>query len=167
MRRPLTLIAVAAILKSPGAGIRKAQLLVGAALVSGLVHAWSLGTGIENFDLGEGFIEIAFAALVRSCRADWALQFVNRHHTQCGMADFRAFENWNGEQGRAEGLLHDLPYHRVARIVAVELRAQEPDEIVIDYDSRLRQLPGHLIHHRKKLYGRAEIWRRGCQRHDQ
>ncbi|TQV88114.1 OPT family oligopeptide transporter [Aliikangiella coralliicola] len=31
-------VAVATILKSPGAGIRKAQLLIGAALVSGLIH---------------------------------------------------------------------------------------------------------------------------------
>ncbi len=45
-------IAVAAILKSPGAGIRKAMLMVAAALFSGLIHFISLGTGVENFDLG-------------------------------------------------------------------------------------------------------------------
>ncbi len=45
-------IAVATILRSPGAGIRKAQLLVGAALVSGAVHALSLATGFEYWNLG-------------------------------------------------------------------------------------------------------------------
>ncbi|MCG8504999.1 MAG: OPT/YSL family transporter [Sphingomonadales bacterium] len=45
-------VAVATILKSPGAGIRKAQLLVGAALISGLVHAVSLSVGVENWHLG-------------------------------------------------------------------------------------------------------------------
>ncbi|MDX1503571.1 MAG: oligopeptide transporter, OPT family [Thermoanaerobaculia bacterium] len=45
-------IATAAVLKAPGAGIRKAQLLVGAAVVSGLLHLASLSTGVENFDLG-------------------------------------------------------------------------------------------------------------------
>ena len=44
-------VAVATILKSPGAGIQKAQLLVGAMLVSGLIHFVSLYTGVENFDL--------------------------------------------------------------------------------------------------------------------
>lgn len=45
-------VAVATILKSPGAGVRKAQLLVGAALVSGLLHALSQATGVGNWDLG-------------------------------------------------------------------------------------------------------------------
>ena len=41
-------IAVAAILKSPGAGIRKAWMLLGGAAVSAIIHAWSLSSGIEN-----------------------------------------------------------------------------------------------------------------------
>lgn len=45
-------VAVATILKSPGAGIRKAQLLVGAALLSGLVHAASLYFEVEDWGLG-------------------------------------------------------------------------------------------------------------------
>ena len=45
-------IAVAAILKSPGAGIRKAKLLVGAAVVSAVVHGWSQHAGVESLDLG-------------------------------------------------------------------------------------------------------------------
>jgi len=44
-------VAVATILKSPGAGIEKAKLLVVAALVSGGLHAASLATGYENFPL--------------------------------------------------------------------------------------------------------------------
>lgn len=46
-------IAVATILKSPGAGIRKAFYLLGGALVSGVVHAISLGTGFTNVPIGE------------------------------------------------------------------------------------------------------------------
>lgn len=45
-------VAVATILKSPGAGIRKAQLLVGAALLSGLVHAASQLLGVSDWELG-------------------------------------------------------------------------------------------------------------------
>ena len=45
-------IATAAILRAPGAGIRKAQLLVGAALVSGLVHYLTLTLEFENWNLG-------------------------------------------------------------------------------------------------------------------
>jgi len=45
-------IATAAILRSPGAGIRKAQLLLGAAAVSGLLHYLSLSSGVENWNLG-------------------------------------------------------------------------------------------------------------------
>jgi len=45
-------IATAAILKSPGAGVRKAIYLVGAAAVSGLFHLLSLSTGIEDWNLG-------------------------------------------------------------------------------------------------------------------
>lgn len=45
-------IATAAILKAPGAGIRKAQLLVGSAVFAALVHLATLVTGVENFDLG-------------------------------------------------------------------------------------------------------------------
>lgn len=44
-------VAVASILKSPGAGISKAMLLVGAMLVSGLVHVISLYTGVEYWPL--------------------------------------------------------------------------------------------------------------------
>ncbi len=44
-------VAVASILKSPGAGISKAMMLVGAMLVSGLVHFISLYFGVENWHL--------------------------------------------------------------------------------------------------------------------
>lgn len=46
-------VAVATILKSPGAGIEKAKLLVIAMLVSGALHAVSLSTGVENWPLFE------------------------------------------------------------------------------------------------------------------
>ncbi len=45
-------VAVATILKSPGAGIQKAMLLIGAALLSGGLHAVSQSTGVDNWDLG-------------------------------------------------------------------------------------------------------------------
>lgn len=45
-------VAVATILKSPGAGIQKAMLLIGGALASGGLHAISQVTGVGNFDLG-------------------------------------------------------------------------------------------------------------------
>jgi len=45
-------VAVATILKSPGAGIQKAMLLIGGALLSGGLHAISKSTGVENLDLG-------------------------------------------------------------------------------------------------------------------
>lgn len=45
-------VAVATILKSPGAGIHKALLLVGGALFSGGLHAVSQATGVDNYDLG-------------------------------------------------------------------------------------------------------------------
>lgn len=45
-------IATAAILKSPGAGLRKARLLVGGMLLSGALHLISLMTGVTDFDLG-------------------------------------------------------------------------------------------------------------------
>ena len=45
-------VAVATILKSPGAGVRKAVILVGAALVSAAVHVTTLQTGVSNWDLG-------------------------------------------------------------------------------------------------------------------
>ena len=45
-------IAVAAILKSPGAGIRKAMLLVGGAVLSAVVHFVIQHTGSEDFNLG-------------------------------------------------------------------------------------------------------------------
>lgn len=45
-------IATAVIIKAPGAGIRKAQLLIGAALVSAIAHFISLSSGVENWDLG-------------------------------------------------------------------------------------------------------------------
>jgi putative OPT family oligopeptide transporter len=46
-------IAVAAVLKSPGAGMRKAMLMMGGALLSGLIHltVYQLG-GYKNADLG-------------------------------------------------------------------------------------------------------------------
>ncbi|HEX5131962.1 MAG TPA: OPT/YSL family transporter [Candidatus Krumholzibacteria bacterium] len=45
-------VAVATVLKSPGAGMRKARLLTGAAAVSGLVHFLALHFGHEDFALG-------------------------------------------------------------------------------------------------------------------
>ncbi len=45
-------VAVATILKSPGAGIQKAMMLIGGALFSGGLHAISQSTGVDNFDLG-------------------------------------------------------------------------------------------------------------------
>jgi putative OPT family oligopeptide transporter len=45
-------VAVATILKSPGAGIHKALLLIGGAAVSALVHLGSQITGIENLPIG-------------------------------------------------------------------------------------------------------------------
>ncbi len=45
-------IAVAAILKSPGEGIRKAMLLLGGAALSAIVHFVSQSTGVENLRLG-------------------------------------------------------------------------------------------------------------------
>lgn len=45
-------VAVATILKSPGAGIRKAKLLVGAGLISAIIHYTSLSSGVENYNLG-------------------------------------------------------------------------------------------------------------------
>jgi putative OPT family oligopeptide transporter len=45
-------VAVATILKSPGAGVRKAAILLGAAAVSAAVHIISLATGVENWNLG-------------------------------------------------------------------------------------------------------------------
>ena len=45
-------VAVATILKSPGAGIRKAKLLLGAMAVSGVVHFASNYYGVSNWDLG-------------------------------------------------------------------------------------------------------------------
>ena len=46
-------IAVATILKSPGAGVHKALLRVGGAAISALVHLTSQITGIENLALGD------------------------------------------------------------------------------------------------------------------
>lgn len=45
-------VAVATILKSPGAGIRKAMVLVGAALFAGLMHVISQTTGVEYWNVG-------------------------------------------------------------------------------------------------------------------
>ncbi len=45
-------IATAAVLKAPGAGVRKAQLLVGAAALAAAVHLFSLMTGVENWNVG-------------------------------------------------------------------------------------------------------------------
>ncbi|TCI04493.1 oligopeptide transporter OPT family protein [Corallincola luteus] len=45
-------VAVATILKSPGAGVQKAKLLVGAAAVAALVHFGSQMAGVDNWDLG-------------------------------------------------------------------------------------------------------------------
>jgi len=45
-------VAVATILKSPGAGVHKAMLLIGGALLSGGIHAVSQATGVDNYDLG-------------------------------------------------------------------------------------------------------------------
>jgi putative OPT family oligopeptide transporter len=45
-------VAVATILKSPGAGVHKAVILLGAAALSATVHTISLTTGFENWNLG-------------------------------------------------------------------------------------------------------------------
>jgi len=45
-------IAVATILKSPGAGVKKALLLLSGALISGIVNFISQATGVTNFNLG-------------------------------------------------------------------------------------------------------------------
>jgi putative OPT family oligopeptide transporter len=45
-------VAVATILKSPGAGMRKALYLLGGIAVSAVVHALVNGSSFENFDLG-------------------------------------------------------------------------------------------------------------------
>lgn len=45
-------VAVATILKSPGAGVRKAIILVAAALISAAVHVITLKTGVSNWNLG-------------------------------------------------------------------------------------------------------------------
>ncbi|MEE9466652.1 MAG: OPT/YSL family transporter, partial [Candidatus Neomarinimicrobiota bacterium] len=45
-------IAVATILKSPGAGIRKAQLLLAGALISAIAHFISKYTTVTNWDIG-------------------------------------------------------------------------------------------------------------------
>ncbi|MEO1325244.1 MAG: oligopeptide transporter, OPT family [Pseudomonadota bacterium] len=45
-------VAVATILKSPGAGVRKAIILVVAALVSATVHAITIKTGVSNWNVG-------------------------------------------------------------------------------------------------------------------
>lgn len=45
-------IATAAILKAPGAGIRKAQYLLAAAAVSAIAHYISLSSGFENWNFG-------------------------------------------------------------------------------------------------------------------
>ncbi len=46
-------VAVATILKSPGAGVRKAMLLLGAAAISGIIHAITQTTGVSNWNVGE------------------------------------------------------------------------------------------------------------------
>ncbi|MBT8443297.1 MAG: OPT/YSL family transporter, partial [Gammaproteobacteria bacterium] len=45
-------VAVATILKSPGAGVHKAVLLLAAAIVSASVHALTIRFGVSNWDLG-------------------------------------------------------------------------------------------------------------------
>ncbi len=45
-------VATATILRSPGAGVRKAWMLLGAAAISALVHLATLMTGVENWNLG-------------------------------------------------------------------------------------------------------------------
>jgi hypothetical protein len=45
-------VAVATILKSPGAGVRKAIILVAAALISATVHAITIKTGVSNWNVG-------------------------------------------------------------------------------------------------------------------
>ena len=45
-------VAVATILKSPGAGVRKALILLGAAAVSASVHFVTIQTGVSDWDVG-------------------------------------------------------------------------------------------------------------------
>lgn len=48
-------VAVATILKSPGAGIEKAKLLVGAMIFSGVIHVLALANGIHDLHVGDWF----------------------------------------------------------------------------------------------------------------
>lgn len=48
-------VAVATILKSPGAGIEKAKLLVGAMLFSGIIHVIALANGVHDLHIGDWF----------------------------------------------------------------------------------------------------------------
>jgi len=48
-------VAVATILKSPGAGVQKAVVLLGAAVVSASVHLLTIGFEFDNWDLGSLF----------------------------------------------------------------------------------------------------------------
>jgi len=45
-------VAVATILKSPGAGVQKAIVLLGAALLSATVHVVTIKTGVSNWNIG-------------------------------------------------------------------------------------------------------------------
>ncbi|WP_260680406.1 OPT family oligopeptide transporter [Thalassotalea sp. PS06] len=46
-------VAVATILKSPGAGIEKAKLLVGAMIFSGVIHVLALANGVHDLHVGD------------------------------------------------------------------------------------------------------------------
>ena len=59
-------VAVATILKSPGAGVRKAIILLGAAALSASVHFATIQTETANWDLGAAMEEHGLDALVVS-----------------------------------------------------------------------------------------------------
>ena len=76
-------VAVATILKSPGAGVQKAILLMCGILLSGAVHCLSQFTGFENWQLGKliGMPEFVFCICkcesMRFCRSIQTLLFKN------------------------------------------------------------------------------------------
>src|SRR3546814_6698214 len=63
--------------------------------------------------LVRSLVQIGAAALVGARRADRLFQFIDGHHAQRGMADLRAVEDRDGEEGGAEALLHDGADHRM------------------------------------------------------
>src|SRR3546814_13788841 len=75
--------------------------------------------------------QIGAAALVGARRADRLFQFIDGHHAQRGMADPRAGEDRDGEEGGAEALLHDGAAHRMAGVGAVDFGAEQSEGLII------------------------------------